>query len=82
MKYKNMPAVLALSAGFIVCIATFIYHYEGTTWLWLVIGAIVLFYGLGICLQKLFNVILADEVTEEKEADNDENEDTENGAEQ
>lgn len=81
MKYKNMPSILALLAGFIVCIATFIYQYEGTTWLWLVIGAIVLFYGLGICLQKLFNVILADEVTEEKKADNNENEDTENEAE-
>jgi len=80
MKYKNLPAILALTAGFIVCVATFIYQYRGTTWLWLVIGAIVLFYGLGLCLQKLFNVILADETTENN---NDENniEDTENEAE-
>ncbi|MCM1468411.1 MAG: hypothetical protein NC086_09700 [Alistipes sp.] len=89
MKFKNMPVILALIAGFIVCMATFIYRYEGISWLWLVIGAIALFYGLGLCLRKLFNVILAEEIPEEeKESDNDadaentENEDTESEAEE
>lgn len=85
MKFKNMPVILALAAGFIVCIVTFIYQYEGTSWLWLVIGTIILFYGLGLCLRKLFNVILQDEVPEEKGIDNGEeqgtdNEDTDNEA--
>lgn len=82
MKFKNMPVILALLAGFIVCIATFIYRYEGLSWLWLVIGTIVLFYGLGICLRKLFNVILSDDIPDEEDADNTENEDAENGAEE
>lgn len=82
MKFKNMPVILALLAGFIVCIATFIYRYEGLSWLWLVIGTIVLFYGLGICLRKLFNVILSDDIPDEEDADNTENEDAENEAEE
>lgn len=87
MKFKNMPVILALIAGFIVCVVTFIYRYEGISWLWLVIGAIALFYGLGLCLRKLFNVILAEEIPEEENADdadveNTENEDTESEAEE
>ncbi len=82
MKFKNMPVILALLAGFIVCIATFIYRYEGLSWLWLVIGTIALFYGLGICLRKLFNVILSDDIPDEEETDNTENEDAENEAEE
>lgn len=81
MKYKNLPAILALSAGFIVCIATFIYRYGGTSWLWLVIGAMVLFYGLGVCLRKLFNVILSDEVTDGEETEGTADEDMEEKAE-
>lgn len=82
MKFKNMPVILALVAGFIVCIATFIYRYEGLSWLWLVIGAIALFYGLGMCLRKLFNVILSDDIPDEEDTDNTENEDAENEAEE
>lgn len=82
MKFKNMPVILALLAGFIVCVVTFIYRYEGISWLWLVIGAIALFYGLGLCLRQLFNVILSDEIPEEEGTDNTENEDAESEAEE
>lgn len=82
MKFKNMPVILALLAGFIVCIATFIYRYEGLSWLWLVIGAIALFYGLGMCLRKLFNVILSDDIPDEEDTENTENEDAANEAEE
>lgn len=86
MKFKNMPVILALTAGFIVCIVTFIYQYEGISWLWLVIGSIALFYGLGLCLRKLFNVILSDDVPEEEntdtDADGNDKEDTGNEAEE
>lgn len=82
MKFKNMPVILALLAGLIVCIATFIYRYEGLSWLWLVIGAIALFYGLGMCLRKLFNVILSDDIPDEDDTKNTENEDAANEAEE
>lgn len=69
MSFKNLPTILALLAGFLVCIVTFLYQYQGVTWLWLVLGAILLFYGLGQCLKKLFSVILVEPKEEEEESD-------------
>lgn len=65
MFLKNLPIILSLLAGFIVCVVTFIYQYEGMSWLWIVLGALILFYILGVCLRNLFTVILS----EEKQAD-------------
>lgn len=75
MSIKNMPVILSLLAGFVACVATFVYQYEGTEWLWIVIGALVLFYILGLCLQKLFTVVLV--VKDEDEEGNSEEGDEE-----
>lgn len=80
MSIRNLPVILALLAGFVVCVVTFIYRYEGTSWLLLVFGAIVLFYILGLCLNKLFSVVLV--VDEDEPEDNQEKEDTESEAEE
>jgi phosphotransferase system glucose/maltose/N-acetylglucosamine-specific IIC component len=83
MSLKNLPVILSLLAGFVACIATFIYQYDGTSWLWIVIGALVLFYILGLCLRKLFFVVLAvkdeDEASEETESED--KEETDEGTE-
>lgn len=86
MFVKNLPLILSLLAGFVVCVATYIYQYSDTSWLWIVLGAIVLFYILGVCLRRLFTVILSeneqeddttDEEDEEMETEAEEEEDTE-----
>lgn len=79
MSIKNLPVILSLLAGFVVCVATFIYQYDGTGWLWILLGSMILFYILGLCLKRLYSVILSEE---KKEALNPENEkeDTENEA--
>lgn len=76
MKFRNMPVILSLLAGFIVCITTFVFKYDGTDWLLIVLGTLILFYILGLCLRRLFEVILS---VEEKDEDvsNEEKEDTE-----
>lgn len=81
MNFKNLPVMLSLLAGFVVCVVTFIYQYEGTSWLWLVLGALVLFYGLGLCLRKLFSVVLSVEEPEDEENMENEKKDAEKEAE-
>ncbi|MGN0161278.1 MAG: hypothetical protein ACI4AQ_07825 [Lachnospiraceae bacterium] len=71
MSFKNLPTLLSLTAGLLVCIVTFIYQYEGLTWLWLVLGALLLFYGLGLCLNKLFSVVLVEPKDEDEDTDED-----------
>ncbi len=81
MSFKNLPVMLSLLAGFVVCVVTFIYRYEGTSWLWLVLGALVLFYGLGLCLRKLFSVVLSVKEPEDEENMENEKKDAEKEAE-
>ena len=84
MSFKNMPVILSLLAGFVACVATFVYKYDGTDWLWIVIGALVLFYILGLCLRKLFNVVLSvkddDEEKQESEPGDEEAAESTEGA--
>lgn len=80
MSIKNLPVILSLLAGFVVCVATLVYQYDGTSWLLLVLGALILFYILGLCLNKLFSVVLS--VEEEEPDAEQEKEDTENEAEE
>ncbi|MGN0513524.1 MAG: hypothetical protein ACI4GD_04525 [Lachnospiraceae bacterium] len=67
MRFQNMPVILSLLAGFLVCIVTFYYQYDGVSWLWIELGTLVLFYILGQCLRKLFCVILEDKEEETPE---------------
>lgn len=77
MKFNNLPIILSLIAGFVVCIATFIYGYDDISWILLVLLAIVLFYILGLCARKLFSVILKDDEGEEDGNDGEITEQTE-----
>ncbi|MDD6571025.1 MAG: DUF2892 domain-containing protein [Thermoflexaceae bacterium] len=79
MSIKNLPVILSLIAGFVVCVATFIYQYDGTEWLWIVLGAMILFYILGLCLKQLYSVILSEKKEDAPNPDN-EKEETENEA--
>lgn len=73
MKYENMPAIISLIAGLIVCIVTFIYKYDGISFLSILIGVLVLFYIIGLCLRALFNVVLKDPVEEDESPEDEEN---------
>ncbi len=62
--FENLPVILSLLAGFIVCVAMFIYRYEGVGWLLIVLGTLIGFYILGALIKRLFKVVLAEPVEE------------------
>ena len=77
--FENLPVILSLLAGFIVCVAMFVYQYEGVGWLLIVLGTLIGFYILGALIKRLFKVVLAEPVEEvavieekEDEAENEE----------
>lgn len=65
MKRRMIPIFLMLVAGAITSIITYIKDYELTRMLWTLLGALVVFYVLGVVVQKTLN--LFDEQIEEAE---------------
>lgn len=65
MKRRMIPIFLMLVAGAITSIITYIKDYELTRMLWTLLGALVVFYALGVVVQKTLN--LFDEQIEEAE---------------
>lgn len=65
MKRKMIPIFLMLVAGAITSIITYIKDYELTRMLWTLLGALIVFYVLGVVIQKTLN--LFDKQIEEAE---------------
>lgn len=68
MIFKNLPALMTLIAAFITCIVTFIYQYELTKALILILAASVIFYLSGLIIRSLLNRFM---VVEENQDEND-----------
>lgn len=81
MKRKMVPIFLMLLAGAITSIITFIKDYELTKMLWTLLVVLIVFYALGVVIQKTLNLFdaqieeaekKAKEAEEEKEKENEE----------
>lgn len=79
MFLKNFPLILSLLAGLIACVVTFINEYSGIEWLLIVLGALLLFYIIGLCVRRVFAVFLAEKEQPDDTID-EENEDMETEA--
>ena len=55
MIFKNLPALMTLIAAFITCIVTFIYQYELTKALILILAVSVIFYLAGLIIRSMLN---------------------------
>lgn len=56
MKRKMVPIFLMLLAGAITSIITFIKDYELTKMLWTLLVVLIVFYALGVVIQKTLNL--------------------------
>lgn len=65
MKRRLVPIFLMLVAGAITSIITYIKDYELTRMLWILLGVLIVFYVLGVAIQKTLN--LFDKQIEEAE---------------
>lgn len=79
MIFKNLPAIITLVAALVACVVTFLYRYELTKALILILAATVVFFIIGMLVRTLLNCFLnpqKQEGTDEKAPDT-EGEDTE-----
>lgn len=68
MKRKMVPMFLMLLAGAITSIITFIKDYELTKMLWTLLVVLIVFYALGVVIQKTLNLFDAQIEEAEKKA--------------
>ena len=57
---RNIPLIIMLSAGSIISIACIAYDFSMTNTLLLVLGALILFYVIGVIVKKIFLTINRD----------------------
>lgn len=55
IRLKLLPVIIMLIAGAATSIITFLIHYDSEKAMWILLGVLVLFYILGIVLQKILN---------------------------
>ncbi len=58
MIFKNLPAIITLVAALVTCIVTFLYRYELTKALILILAASVIFFIIGMIVRALLNRFL------------------------
>lgn len=76
-KFRNIPAIITLLAGFIVSVIMICQKYNLITFLWVLVLVMVVFYLAGIGIRILLNKTVADEekkkASEEKEQEDQNN---------
>ncbi len=58
MIFKNLPAIITLVAALVACVVTFLYRYELTKALILILAATVVFFIIGMLVRTLLNRFL------------------------
>ncbi len=79
MIFKNLPAIITLVAALVACVVTFLYRYELTKALILILAATVVFFIIGMLVRTLLNRFLNPQKQEgaDEKAQDTEEEDTE-----
>ena len=66
-KFRNIPAIITLLAGFITCVIMIICQYTIVSFLWILVLVMVVFYALGTMVRVILNRFFAEKIEENKE---------------
>ena len=76
--FRNLPALMSLTAALIVSVVTIIYRYNLTDALILILGAEFGFFIAGLCIRAMLNKVLVIEEAATSSEDEEQQEDTDN----
>lgn len=76
-RFKYIPSIVMLLAGFIACIVTIIYKYQILEALIVILATLIIFYIIGIVIKALFNRFLIDKEIADEETETSDKEATE-----
>lgn len=69
MKFRNLPAIITLAGGFVLCIITLMNGYSIETSLLIMAIAMVAFYGIGLLVKMLLDRTVKKEEAEAEAAE-------------
>ena len=70
MKFRNLPSIIALVSGLLVCIITLMYQYPVEQVLWILVMVMVIFYLIGLVLRKILNKTFEEQSISDENDDN------------
>jgi len=70
MKFRNLPSIIALVSGLLVCIITLMYQYPVEQVLWILVMVMVIFYLIGLVLRKILNKTFEEHSISDENDDN------------
>lgn len=82
MIFRNLPALITLIAALVACVVTFLYRYNLTKALILILAASIIFFIIGVIVRALLNRFLNTKKESEgagEEASDTEEEENEDG---
>lgn len=68
-KFRNIPAIITLSAGFVTCVLMIINKITIVTYLWTLALVMVGFYLVGLLVRFILNKVFEEKKEEEKDTE-------------
>lgn len=86
-KFRNIPALITLLAGFVACVMMILKKYALVDFLWILVAVMVGFYIIGIIIRLILNIVFKSDKSdtddgdsgEDKESDEESEESKESG---
>ena len=76
MKWRNLPAIVTLLAGFITCVITTLCRYPLNKMLWVLIAVMTVFFTIGLIIRAVIMHFVEGKDADEDIASGDENDET------
>jgi len=74
VKWRNLPAIITLLAGFITCVITIVCQYPLNKMLWVLIVVMAVFFTLGLIIRAVIMHFVERKDPDDKKAEEEENE--------
>ncbi len=76
MKWRNLPAIVTLLAGFITCVKTTLCRYPLNKMLWVLIAVMTVFFTIGLIIRAVIMHFVEGRDADEADASGDEEDET------
>lgn len=68
-KFRNIPALVTLLAGFVACVMMIWKKYALVDFLWILVAVMVGFYVIGILVRLILNIVFKSEKPDDNDKD-------------
>lgn len=81
-KFRNIPALVTLLAGFVACVMMIWKKYALVDFLWILVAVMVGFYIIGILIRLILNIVFRGDKSDKDDKDNGEDKESDEASEE